>query len=272
MKRLIVIATCLMFAGISKADKPAAAPTDKPAAPILQKPEWEIGFEVFSDKYEEPDVMQEEGTFYGIVLANTSYGAGKIDMTRFEGEFAYGKLDYDGHLMDGTPYTMSDLKDYLFDLRILGGRDFTGNNGILTPYWGLGYRWLHDDSTSDPAGYKRYSNYLYLPLGLMGAAPIGNDGWSIGATGEFDILLLGLQTSDFGWDTIHNRQNPFSGYGLRGAISLANKQSGKIGFKIEPFVRYWDIDESELENTTYGAFVEPANTTTQYGIQLYVTF
>jgi len=34
---------------------------------------------------------------------------------------------------------------------------------------------------------------------------------------------------------------------------------------VEPFFRYWDIDESEVE---FGSVFEPANETTEYGIQL----
>jgi len=94
-----------------------------------------------------------------------------------------------------------------------------------TLFFGLAYRLLYDDSSSDPAGYERYSNYFYMPIGLTTTNYINDDGWSIGATGEFDPLLLGYQVSDFGDVEITNRQNPGSGYGLRGAVSLAKKKN-----------------------------------------------
>jgi hypothetical protein len=40
-------------------------------------------------------------------------------------------------------------------------------------------------------------------------------------------------------------------------------------FVIEPFLRYWDIDNSDVEYAGYDIYVwEPANETTEYGIQL----
>ena len=54
--------------------------------------------------------------------------------------------------------------------------------------------------------------------------------------------------------------------GLAASIRLKHKGRGAI-FTFEPFFRYWDIDESDRDDT-YHAFVEPANETTEYGIQL----
>ena len=165
--------------------------------------------------------MKETGTFYGIVLNSDNHG--------FEGELAYGTVDYDGQLLDGTPYEMSDIKDWLVDVRFLGG-------DIV--YIGVGYRYLRDDSSPDPAGYLRQSNYLYWPIGLR-LKSNEKKGWTIGGSAEFDFLVAGLQLSDLsnlGLGTVANVQGFGEGYGARGAIRLENKN-----FRIEPFVRYWQL-------------------------------
>jgi hypothetical protein len=227
----------------------------------------EIGPEIFYDKYEESG-LNEKGMFYGIIFNAYDHRvvSGKW-MCGFEGEFAYAQLDYDGQLQDGTPYSMSNLKDWLVDVRLLAGPDFPKTDRLYTLYFGLGYRYLSDDSSSDPAGYLRQSNYLYLPIGLK-AMSCKKNGWSLGGSAECDLLLFGEQFSTIDSYDITNDQT--SGYGFRAAVSIENK-GDKTDFKIQPFVRYWHIDESDPDND-FGAFIEPENETTQYGLQLIWTF
>jgi hypothetical protein len=268
MKKWVVLVVCLILAGTS------SAYTDEPdgVAPSFEKHYREIGPEIFYDKYEEPG-MNEKGIFYGIVF--NAYDHGRINgkwMSGFECEFAYAKLDYDGALSDGTPYSVSNLKDWLVDVRFLGGADFPKADRLDTLYVGIGYRYLRDDSSFDPAGYLRRSNYLYLPIGLK-AMSCKKNGWSLGGSAEFDFLMLGLQVtdlSDLGGPSVSNFQRFGSGYGVRAAVSIENK-GDKTDFKIQPFVRYWHIDESDPDKD-YGAFIEPENKTTQYGLQLIWTF
>jgi hypothetical protein len=69
----------------------------------------------------------------------------------------------------------------------------------------------------------------------------------------------------FGYGTIHNRQN--SGYGLRGSVGF--EYTGKdMDVSIEPFVRYWNIAKSELDNGWY----EPKNNTTEIGLDFIFRF
>jgi hypothetical protein len=244
----------------------------------FKRSSFEIGPEVFSHEYEEfmgsEIVMKEEGNFYGIVLNYYSHPwvpASPEDsvtsskwMRGFESEFAFGQVDYDGQLQDGTPYTISDLDDFLIDARFLAGLDFPTADRLNTPYIGIGYRYLRDDSSSDPFGYLRQSNYLYLPIGLK-MDSYKKNGWSIGASGEFDLLLFGMQISEIGGVDFTNNQT--SGYGFRVAVDIKNR-SNKSSLKIQPFVRYWHIDESDTDNETGVLFVEPENKTTQVGVQL----
>lgn len=239
----------------------------------LKRESWFIGPEVYHFEYEESD-MQDEGIFYGL-----SFGYIYRDwipqrttielmddkmMYKAEFRFAAGSVDYDGQLMDGTPYKMSNIDDRTFEARFLFGPDSLKKNNLSTLYTGFGYRYLYDDSSSDPAGYERTSNYLYLPLGYQ-FNQISENTWSIAATIEADLLILGIQKSDFGIIEVDNNQ--YNGLGYRVAIKFQNKSEDGI-FIIEPFFRFWDIGKSETEYIGALYFYEPANETTEFGVQL----
>jgi hypothetical protein len=245
---------------------------DKPStfAESLQKSSWEISPEIYYFEYEEPGLMEEEGVFYGIFVAYTHRGWVEAPsseskwMVRAEGRFAYGQVDYDGAFSDGTPLKVDSIDDYTFEGRLLLGPDFLKENSVDTLYFGLGYRYLNDDmSKQHPAGYERESNYLYMPLGIETLNNLKNE-WYLGLNAEFDLFLWGQQNShlsDVGYVDVENEQD--SGYGLRVSVRFL-KKAEKTDFIIEPFVRYWDIDESDV---VLGA-MEPANETLEYGIRL----
>ena len=69
------------------------------------------------------------------------------------------------------------------------------------------------------------------------------------------------------------------GYGVRGAVQISGGLIGNTGICIEPFVSYWDVDESEpaliLYDTTTGLGtygIEPKNTTFHYGVRMLLEF
>ena len=103
--------------------------------------------------------------------------------------------------------------------------------------------------------------------------------WSWGVTVEYDVFIDGNQTShledgNVGYDTSTNDQN--DGYGLRGSVRVM-KQTDAIDFFVEPFVRYWDIEDSEVSLTTVngavvGAGLEPTNNTTEYGLKIGICY
>jgi len=228
---------------------------------------WEIGPEISYIQYEEPGMMKDKGMMYGIAA---SYAYHNRFMFKAEGKFAYGQVDYDGATWDGTPVTLKSIPDYMLEIRGLLGYDYFVKAYTITPYLGIGYRWLNDNSQQQsPAGYKRITNYLYIPIGLELVADLSK-GWFLGATGEYDLFLRGKQISYLGdvdpsYNNVENDQK--KGYGVRGSISIA-KKSEKIGFAIEPYIRYWNISDSDIN--MYG--LEPKNISTEIGCKLAVTF
>jgi hypothetical protein len=150
---------------------------------------------------------------------------------------------------------------------LLLGPDFPKATVVDTIYSGLGYRVLNDSQSGDPFGYDRQSHYLYLPVGFTTLRNLAGN-WLLSLNAEFDLLLWGRQSSDlsgFGFGMIHNKQN--SGYGLRGSLGF-EYTAKEIAVIIQPFIRYWNIDESEVKN----GFVEPKNNTTEIGLDLIFRF
>ena len=234
----------------------------------LKKESLFIGPEIYRFEYEESGI-QDTGMFYGVVFGyiyrdwipdTDMEKLSKVKvMFAMEFRFAAGEVDYDGQLMSGTPYKVNNIDDKTFETRILFGPDFLEDDHLSTLYTGFGYRYLFDDSSFDPAGYERTSNYLYMPVGYQ-FHQITDAPWSFGATIEGDLLLFGVQKSDLGYLDVSNDQH--EGLGFRAAVKLQKKSENCI-FSIEPFFRYWDIDDSDVEN----GFYEPANETTEFGIQ-----
>ena len=162
---------------------------------------------------------------------------------------------------------MTGIDDFVWELRLLMGPDLPNGTFMLTPFGGIAYRYLNDDSSFDPAGYERESNYLYIPIGLEMIDQLNQD-WYWGAAVEFDIFLWGKQTShlsDVGGSNVDNRQN--NGYGARASVKL-QKKGDKADLIIEPFIRYWNISTSE---TNMGG-VEPRNNTIEAGLKVILVF
>jgi hypothetical protein len=237
---------------------------------------WELGAELSSIAYEEPGVMKEDGVMYGIVGSWTNYH--DRAMVRVEGRFSYGQVDYE------NSGTLDDIDDFMLEFRMLGGRELSVlKPAVVMAYAGFGYRYLNDDSggmtTSTGAkGYERVSNYFYLPIGIE--ALVGMEkGWSLGAALEYDLFLWGKQVSRLSdanpsYSDIENEQS--DGYGWRGSIRL-RKEWGSKEFAIEPFIRYWDIKQSDYQPVLYNGVVwgygyEPKNNSREVGVKLSIIF
>ncbi len=194
--------------------------------------------------------------------------------------FAYGKVDYVGTgIQSGAP-------DWYYEVRGLLGRDVQVSSVVLSPYIGFGYRYLFNDvrgySSTGSAGYRRESNYYYMPLGVTHRLQM-KDQAVLSTTVEFDYLLWGEQLTRLSdligqggfvnaADTT-NRQR--SGYGLR--LNMMYEMSD-WGFG--PFIHYWNIADSDV---TYQVMTdalgpalvslrEPKNQTTEYGFRVMFRF
>ncbi|MFC1867212.1 autotransporter domain-containing protein [Thermodesulfobacteriota bacterium] len=244
---------------------------------LLQMHTWEFGPEMSHITYEEPSVIEEKGFMYGI---SGSYTYHNKYMLRAEGRFSYGQVDYASNIAGN----LDNIDDYMIELRALGGYDFPiSNTSIITPFIGIGYRYLNDDTSgmltsTGAAGYERESNYYYCPIGIETITKIKNS-WLIGLILEYEYFWKGRQISHFSdfdarYSDVGNDQN--DGYGFRGSIRF-QKKSDRWIYVFEPFIRYWDIEKSEKAIVTVNGISgpvawEPENSSTEIGIVLQIKF
>ncbi len=224
---------------------------------ILTGPTWEVAPEVSYYRYTEPGIMKNEGVLYGVAASYTEYQP--RELFRVDGEFAYGEVEYEGSLMDGTPYTMGGNDDFLLNLRLLWGWPSPTDGWANLLYAGIGYRGLNDYAREDPAGYDRQSNYLYVPLGIKTYHDLAGH-WQIGLAGEFDMLVIGVQFSGIDGGVV-NIQWP--GFGARASAELRYRAKS-ADLALAPFVQYWWVEESYTSKGWY----EPRNNTIQYGLSV----
>lgn len=232
-------------------------------------------------QYEEPDVMKETG-FMGGLSGDFSVHWAEGLVLGADGSLAAGLVDYESN---GTG-SIDNISDFMFELRGSIGYDIwlSERSFRLTPFAGLGYRFLRDAaggevSTTGALGYDRHSNYAYIPVGIKVAANMNSD-WKFGLNLEYDIFLKGLQQSELGdaisgLDTVEHDQD--EGFGIRGSVSLTKKMKD-FDLSFEPFVRYWDIEQSDTTPVTFGGTpigvvsYEPKNTSTEIGLMVGVRY
>jgi hypothetical protein len=227
---------------------------------------YDIGLSLSSYKYQEPGYMSSKGVKMGLdlhtvkVLQNDLFVRGDL-------RYAFGTVDYNGSGSDsGEP-------DWYIEARGLVGKDWAISGAVLAAYTGVGYRYLFNDgrgiTSTGYAGYRRESNYLYLPVGIIHRMAI-NDQARLESTLEYDRLLAGKQISrlsDAGLlQDITNNQN--NGYGLKLSV-MYHKSDWAIG----PYADYWNIGQSDMaavynqNGTLFGSGAEPKNNTVEFGLK-----
>lgn len=102
----------------------------------------EFGLDAWYFEYKEPGLMTERGPFVGLHGAYTYRGpvaaALQDAMISAEVRAGWGRVDYDGHLLDeeDTPYSYDGFTDCLIETRALLGYDLGGPSLRLTPFLG----------------------------------------------------------------------------------------------------------------------------------------
>lgn len=250
------------------ASSAAIAQTAPEPNPLATRRGFEVGVQLAHYHYEEPNFAKFIGTRGGIIGAYTFTRANGV-FFRVDGRESYGALKYQG---SGTQDSVPDL---IVEARGVAGLDFFPANRVsLSPYLGLGYRYLYNDSrgytSTNAAGYRRYSNYLYLPAGLTIRFDLGNR-WVLAPTVEADIFILGKQKSqlsdaNLGFNDVTNTQEGGSGY--RAYLMVENDH-----LAFGAWMHYWDIKDSDVQPIGRGrAGLEPANWTRESGIEFRYRF
>jgi len=231
----------------------------------------DIGLGVSSYQYREPGIMSLKGAKMGLDLRVVRISEERGNLI-FRGDlhYAFGTVDYDSN----STGSASGEPDWYIEARALFGKDLKINDAVLSPYIGLGYRYLFNDgrgiTNTGFGGYRRESNYIYLPLGVIHRRLL--DGQArLESTLEYDQLLAGTQIthlSDVGGGYSDTTNDQSSGYGLKLSV-MYQKSNWSIG----PYVYYWNIGQSEIvpeiQNgvPTGNGLVEPNNNTVEFGFK-----
>ncbi len=257
-------------------DAVAGGPGEQPA-PFFDRHGWEVGAEVYTVTYEEPGLMKQTGVMGGLA---GSYAYHDRWMFRAELRLAQGQVDYTSR----NTGSMSGIDDALLETRLLLGYDAVLSDvSAMTVFFGFGYRYLEDDSagrrtTTGHWGYRRESNYFYSPIGIETVTLI-SEKWRLSFLLEYDYFWKGRQESYLSdvnpaYGDVTSNQN--SGYGVRAALGVEYILPwGSLSF--EPFIRYWDIGDSEVNTVSFAGSIigigwEPANTTLETGLTVSCRF
>lgn len=245
--------------------------------PLQTGTSFELGFEVSSYRYEE----QVNNAFFMANEGNKVGVSGSISVALeddwfwgVDGRAAYGNVSYSS-AGSGSKGSNPDL---IREIRLTGGRDFPNGQQLLAPYFGLGYRALFNDlrgySTTGAAGYRRLSEYLYLPLGVTHRLQLSPQ-TRLSTSLEYDLLLEGRQQSYLS-DVNVTSNDPINmqreGHGLRLTTDYETYH-----WSVGAFFHYWNIGDSDLALRTLGGMpssviMEPRNTTREIGVRFRLRF
>jgi hypothetical protein len=260
----------------------AVRKTPLESAKAPQEQQVKVAAEFSHITYKEPDFdVTEKGPFLGLYGAYDfrpeSLRYWPVNVFHLDGHFNFGLIKYTSP--DGW---IKNVKDYMVEPRLWLGRDIPlVSLSTITPYGGIGYRFLYDHlgEASDVGGYDRRSQYLYVPVGFELTTQMV-EGWQLTFNPEYDILIHGWQTSYYSQadSDLPDLNNPQTkGYGLRGSIDMIKKMD-RVNFMISPYVRYWHIKQSKTTtaiNQSSGLGLvgfEPENKSAEYGVRLGVQF
>jgi len=112
-------------------------------------------------------------------------------------------------------------------------------------------------------GYRRESNYWYVPLGLTSRLMWINGG-RFALNAEYDYFVGGTQRSflsDAGFVDFLNHQH--GGSGARGSFLYEGTD-----WSFGPWFSYWHITQSDSVCSGFLCVDEPNNRTTEYGLKL----
>jgi len=255
---------------------------------------FEVGAEVFDYSYREREggqiVVRDDGIFGGGSLGYVeTIGGGAFVRSRLN--LAFGSVDYRsvGPALGGPgagESRLDNVSQSIGQLEIHLGKDFSlGGITTLTPFIGLGSRYLEDNGggkkTDDGLfAYDREVSYGYVPIGLSARAPFGR-GSSIVFSAQYNWVVDGKSKSKFSeidpaLPDINVNLDKGHGFEFSALVSLP---VGARSVSFGPFMRHWNIDQSEsfiLKDPDGSGealeFFEPRNRTMELGLRASFSF
>lgn len=247
------------------------------------RPGFEIGVEAFDYDYRERDggdaIANDDGVFGGVTGSYVeTLGGGLFLRARLAG--ATGSVDYSSPISGN----IKNVSQSVGQVELQLGRDFPlGAGGSVTPFIGLGTRLLDDESGGEESdsgnlGYDREISYHYLPIGVAAEVPMGKSGTMLMLSVQYDWVVDGRARSlfsDIDPDLPNVVLDLDGGHGLE-VSARASFEIGSHRINIGPFVRHWNIDQSDSLTITEPEgtieLTEPRNKTSEWGLRLSFAF
>lgn len=241
-------------------------PADVTQPHLATQKGFEVGIDLSRYGYHEeaggaPFMVEKIGYFAGIEAA---INQPLFDDWFFRGETRYAIGDANYSSASGPAKGQATR---LWETRLMVGRDFAMNNYSLSPYIGYGARSLYNDMRDGAGGYRRQSQYDYIPLGITHRFGIKE---RISTNLEYDYFLSGTQRSYL------SDADPQSGMLLNNQSKALGGAKGSIlyergAWSAGPWFNYWHILDSDTACSAGAVPVcgqEPENTTTEVGIKV----
>jgi hypothetical protein len=237
----------------------------------------QLGLTVSGYIYDEPSL--------NVKMTALNFGVEYLGTYAFQNDwFVLGQIDYsNGPVQYSGSGTASGIPQYYFNLKAAFGHDFAFDGFVLSPYIGIGYRYLDQalggvTTSTGHKGYDRRSTYNYIPIGVMHRIAVNDNKAKLETTLEYNYLISGNQYSGLAAANpyLANQNNAqSSGYGINLTILYKQDQWG-----FGPYYKYWNIANSKTNfnsgvanGTPYSYTVkEPANTTNEFGLKLTYSF
>jgi hypothetical protein len=197
---------------------------------------------------------------------------------------------YELNLGDASPCSETGDEDWYVDARGLVGKDFIGDRWGVSPYAGLGLRYL-SNGTTGVSGF-RTDRYLYPPAGVTVRTTLAHRLLSVNL--EYDRLIRGWQRtrdSALGAGLVPPTTTA-PGFTIDGLTDISFAQHRGWAFRasakyqvthswsFEPYYVHWSVSASPVSYETatftvngvtaqeqFGAY-EPTNATKELGVKL----
>ena len=237
----------------------------------------QFGLTASSYAYDEPSL--------NVRMTAINVGVEYLGTYAFQNDwFVLGQIDFNnGPAKYSGSGTASGVPQHYISLKAAFGRDFAFDGFALSPYIGIGYRYLDQalggvTTTTGAAGYDRRSTYNYIPIGVIHRFAVNDNKAKLETTLEYNYLISGNQYSGLAAANPYlfnqnNAQN--SGYGINLTILYKQDQWG-----FGPYYKYWNIADSKTNTNSFVAdgfrytytVKEPTNTTNEFGLKLTYAF
>jgi Autotransporter beta-domain len=248
----------------------AAAFSGSADAQVATRQGLQLGAQFSKYTYEEPSLdVHLTGDKVGLTGSYT-YTRERW-FAKADARYSYGTLRYRNDVAGSE----KGIADNSLEARLSTGMDFFPSDSVsLSPYAGIGYRYLFNDmrgyTSMGNYGYRRFSQYLYVPLGVTSRF-VASQTWTLVPTIEYDYFVKGRQESKLtdtksGFEDAHNKQK--SGYGARASLLFENGN-----WSLGPWATRWKIRQSDkvAVGTFFGrpfSTYEPENKTWEAGVEV----